>query len=205
MRSWPLGCATFSATRNRAGTQRRGGESTRPACPVGLGSVWLYAACGRPSPRPSQNTRTAPAAQTGQVVERTSLGPYAARLSMRPRPSVMPVCGGSPCPHSLVERRIPDDQSDGLPPYGRRWRPGTALDVDRSRPIEKPAASSPFIGPFCRPALSTFERSNVDPAHHQSSGTVVPNRAALNSLHGTQNGSLGSALAGMDADALEAK
>ena len=59
---------------------------------VGLG-VALYAACGRPSPQPSQHTRTAPAAQAGQVVERTSLGPYAARFSMRLRPSVMPVWG----------------------------------------------------------------------------------------------------------------
>ena len=32
-RSRPPGCATFSATPRRSSTQRRVGESTRPACP----------------------------------------------------------------------------------------------------------------------------------------------------------------------------
>jgi hypothetical protein len=70
----------------------------------------------------------------------------------------------------------------------------------RSQPPHPPSLGRSAVLPFQRLNVPT-----LTPPITKSSGTVVPNRAALNSLHGTQNGSLGSALAGVDADALEAK
>jgi hypothetical protein len=51
MRSWPLGCATFSATRSRSGTQRRGGNRYAPLARSG------WARCGS-TPRVADRRRS---------------------------------------------------------------------------------------------------------------------------------------------------